>query len=74
MNSYTPRIGDLVWDGDMRKIGRVMDKIGPYWQLKPPGGGREWDAHGALRPATAAERRSVGGAQATTVHRCGDAP
>ncbi|MEU2261070.1 hypothetical protein ABZ557_12460 [Streptomyces sp. NPDC019645] len=25
------------------RIGRVMGREGPYVQLRPPGGGREWD-------------------------------
>lgn len=58
MNGYTPKIGDLVYDEARRKVGRVMDRVGPYWQLKPSGGGREWDAHGPLRPATQEERLS----------------
>ncbi|MFF7771709.1 hypothetical protein ACFZC7_35080 [Streptomyces massasporeus] len=60
MNAYTPEVGDLVWDEGACTVGRVIDMVGPRWQLKPPGGGREWDAKGALRPATAAERLSAG--------------
>ncbi|MFE6153674.1 hypothetical protein [Streptomyces sp. NPDC057889] len=60
MNEYTPKPGDLVWDEATRKIGEIVDHVGPYWQLKPPQGGREWDAHGQLRPATRAERLSCG--------------
>jgi hypothetical protein len=34
-----------------------MGQAGPYVQLRPPGGGREWDCPPeALRTATAAER------------------
>jgi hypothetical protein len=69
MNGYTPEIGDLVWDEATRKAGRVMDRVGLYWQLKPPGGGREWDARGPLRPATAAERLSAGVALANARSR-----
>ncbi|WP_051745182.1 hypothetical protein [Streptomyces yerevanensis] len=69
MNGYTPEIGDLVWDEATRKVGRVMDRVGPYWQLKPPGGGREWDARGPLRPATVAERLSAGVALANARSR-----
>ncbi|MFE9398411.1 hypothetical protein [Streptomyces flavidovirens] len=30
---------------DMRdgRMGRVMGRVGPYVQLRPPGGGKEWD-------------------------------
>lgn len=34
----------LVLDSRTRRIGEVMDKQGPYYQLRPLGGGREWDA------------------------------
>ncbi|MGP4007431.1 hypothetical protein [Streptomyces sp. 4N124] len=69
MNDYTPEIGDLVFDEATRKIGRAVDRVGPYWQLKPPGGGQEWDAHGPLRPATTAERLSAGVALANARSR-----
>uniref|UniRef100_A0AAU1ZUC4 Uncharacterized protein n=1 Tax=Streptomyces sp. NBC_00093 TaxID=2975649 RepID=A0AAU1ZUC4_9ACTN len=58
MNAYTPQVGDLVWDEATRRVGRVMGNEGPHRQLRPVGGGREWDAPGPLRPATAAERLS----------------
>ncbi|WP_369263223.1 hypothetical protein [Streptomyces sp. R35] len=58
MSAYEPDVGDLAYDETTRKVGEVVDHVGPYWQLKPPGGGREWDAHGPLRPATQAERLS----------------
>jgi hypothetical protein len=60
MNAYTPEIHDLVFDEATRKVGQVMGRVGPCWQLRPPGGGREWDASGPLRPATAAEKLSAG--------------
>jgi hypothetical protein len=69
MNGYTPQLDDLVFDKATRKVGRVVDRIGPYWQLKPPGGGREWDAHGPLRLATQAERLSCGVALANARSR-----
>ncbi len=59
MNGYTPESGDLVWDEAVRRLGEVMDRVGARWQLRLPGGGREWDASGPLRPATAAERLSA---------------
>lgn len=38
------------------RIGRVMGNVGPYVQLRPPGGGREWDCPpDALRPAPPGE-------------------
>jgi hypothetical protein len=69
MNAHTPEIGDLVFDEATRKVGRVVDRVGPYWQLKPPGGGREWDAPGPLRPATVTESLSFGVALANARSR-----
>lgn len=37
-------IGTLVVDTARQRIGRVMDCVGRRLQLRPPGGGREWDA------------------------------
>ncbi|WP_394435763.1 hypothetical protein [Streptomyces sp. SGAir0957] len=52
------RLWDLVVDTRRDKPGRVMGHEGPYVQLRPPGGGREWDADpGVLRRPTADERR-----------------
>jgi len=73
MNGYTPQVDDLVWDEATRKVGQVMGSVGPYWQLRPVGGGLEWDAYGPLRPATAAERLSAGVALANARSR-GETP
>ncbi|MFF0183580.1 hypothetical protein [Streptomyces sp. NPDC005244] len=52
------RVGALVVDTRLNRIGYVMDHVGPCVQLRPPGGGREWDAKAdAVRPATDAERQ-----------------
>ncbi|MDT0378318.1 hypothetical protein RM572_05930 [Streptomyces sp. DSM 42041] len=40
----TPAIGQTVHDTDRDKVGEVMGHEGPYLQLRPLGGGREWDA------------------------------
>lgn len=49
--------GALVVDTKRDKPGRVMGSEGPYVQLRPPGGGCEWDADPAhLRPADERER------------------
>jgi hypothetical protein len=46
----------LVVDTKTGKIGYVMGHAGPYVQLRPPGGGREWDADpDAIRQATDTE-------------------
>lgn len=73
MSGYEPETGDLVYDTATRKVGRVMGHVGPYVQLRPPGGGREWDAKGPLRPATDAERLSAGVALANARSR-GETP
>ncbi|MEU1144020.1 hypothetical protein ACFYO9_13600 [Streptomyces sp. NPDC005863] len=36
-------VGALVVDSTRQRLGRVMGHEGPYIQLRPPGGGREWD-------------------------------
>ncbi len=69
----TPETGDLVYDEAARRVGRVMDRFGTRWLLRPPGGGLEWDTRGPVRPATAAERLSAGVALANARSR-GEAP
>lgn len=69
MSTYEPETGDLVWDEAARTVGRVMGHVGLCYQLRPPGGGREWDAGGPLRPATDAERLSAGVAVANARSR-----
>ncbi|GGU31936.1 hypothetical protein [Streptomyces lavendofoliae] len=34
---------EYVIDGRDGRIGEVMGRVGGYVQLRPPGGGREWD-------------------------------
>ncbi|MFF3375758.1 hypothetical protein ACFYXF_22760 [Streptomyces sp. NPDC002680] len=56
MTAYTPNLGDVVEDTGTRKIGKIMGFAGPYVQLRPIGGGREWDARpDDLRPVTGAQ-------------------
>jgi hypothetical protein len=69
MSEFTPEVGDLVFDEATRQVGRVMGHEGPYRQLRPVGGGREWDAPGPLRPPTDAERLSAGVAMANARSR-----
>ncbi|MEU2156508.1 MULTISPECIES: hypothetical protein [unclassified Streptomyces] len=55
-SSPRPRRGDFAVDSRDGRIGRVMDADGPYVQLRPPGGGREWDCPPeSLRSATPGE-------------------
>ncbi|MGW1884897.1 hypothetical protein [Streptomyces sp. NPDC002133] len=55
-----PAVGSYVIDTSNGQVGQVMGHEGPYVQLRPIGGGREWDCPpDALRIATAAERLSA---------------
>ncbi|MHB9861828.1 hypothetical protein [Streptomyces sp. YIM S03343] len=55
-----PPLGTCVVDTRTGRVGFVMGHEGPYIQLRPYGGGLEWDAEpAALRDATAAERRDA---------------
>lgn len=42
--TYAPRVGETVRDAGRDRVGVVMGSDGPYVQLRPLGGGREWDA------------------------------
>nr|WP_155058827.1 hypothetical protein [Streptomyces blattellae] len=64
------RLGDTVEDTERHKVGRVMGFIGPYVQLRPVGGGLEWDARpDRLRPVTVSEALSAGAAAANARSR-----
>ncbi|WP_327429644.1 hypothetical protein [Streptomyces sp. NBC_01236] len=65
----TAEDGGLVVDTKTNKIGYVMGNEGPYVQLRPPGGGCEWDADpSAIRQATDTE---VLRARVTELNRAG---
>lgn len=67
-----PALGDTVEDTVRRRVGRVMGFEGPYVQLRPIGGGREWDADpGKLRPLSLSEALSAGVAEANARSRGG---
>lgn len=67
---YQPNVGDTVEDTGRRRIGKVMGSDGPYVQLRPIGGGREWDAEPSkLRPLTKGEALSAGVAEANARSR-----
>ncbi|MFR9799586.1 hypothetical protein ACL02U_27385 [Streptomyces sp. MS06] len=52
-----PPVGSCAVDTRSGRVGVVMGHEGPYLQLRPLGGGREWDCTpDAVRPATPAER------------------
>ncbi len=59
MAAYKPRPGDTVEDTSTKKIGKVMGFEGPYVQVRPVGGGLEWDAKPEnLQPVTGADALS----------------
>jgi hypothetical protein len=61
MTASKPAIGQIVQDTQRNRTGRVMGHEGPYVQLRPVAGGREWDASADdLRAATPAEARQAG--------------
>ncbi|MDF3140374.1 MULTISPECIES: hypothetical protein [unclassified Streptomyces] len=61
--------GALVVDTKTNKIGYAMGNEGPHVQLRPPGGGREWDAApNEVRHATDTE---VLRARVTELNRAG---
>ncbi|MEW2631945.1 hypothetical protein AB0903_09855 [Streptomyces sp. NPDC048389] len=52
----TPCDGGYAVDVRDGRVGIVMGRVGTCVQLRPPGGGREWDCpSGDLRPATPGE-------------------
>ncbi|MEV7279820.1 hypothetical protein [Streptomyces sp. NPDC093111] len=69
-----PPIGVYVVDLRTGRIGTVMGHEGPYLQLRPIGGGREWDCEpDGVRVATAGERLSAATAHANARSR-GEVP
>lgn len=74
MTAYKPSLGDTVEDTSIGKIGKVMGFEGPYVQLRPIGGGLEWDARqDDLQPATDAQALSSAVAAANARSR-GECP
>ncbi|MFB8771382.1 hypothetical protein [Streptomyces broussonetiae] len=56
----TAPLGAYVIDTRTGRLGIVMGHEGPYVQLRPYGGGKEWDVEpAAVRLATPAERLSA---------------
>ncbi|MDQ0790928.1 hypothetical protein QFZ64_006425 [Streptomyces sp. B3I8] len=59
-HTVSPDVGDLVVDRRSNKVGVVMGHVGPYVQLRPPHGGREWDVPpGDVRMPTPTEELSA---------------
>jgi hypothetical protein len=51
-----PALGELAMDTRRKKVGVVTQHVGPYVQLRAPGGGTEWYARlEEVRPADARE-------------------
>lgn len=56
----TPELHETVYDEGTRRTGRVMGFEGPYVQLRPIEGGKEWDAAPKdLSPAAALDQRDA---------------
>ncbi|WP_330237472.1 hypothetical protein [Streptomyces sp. NBC_00566] len=74
MNGVRPPLGSYAWDTGTKRVGVVMGHQGPYVQLRPLGGGREWDVPpDRVRAATPAERISAATAYANARSR-GEVP
>lgn len=56
-----PEVGAVLVDtGHEGRTGEFRGLAGPYWSLRPVGGGSEWEADPEhVRPATLAERLSA---------------
>ncbi|GFH36837.1 hypothetical protein [Streptomyces pacificus] len=55
--SAAPAVGSLVVDTRVDQLGEFRGVAGPYWSLRPLGGGTEWDAEPEhVRPADPKER------------------
>jgi hypothetical protein len=74
MSALRPPVGSHAMDTETGRVGVVMGHEGPYVQLRPLGGGREWEcAPEVVRTATAAERLSAATAYANARSR-GEVP
>lgn len=62
-----PEVGTLALDAKTDRVGHVMGHEGPYVQMRPPHGGREWDAQPEdVRPAGTQEQLRARVAEANT--------
>ncbi|MDO0927805.1 hypothetical protein QQY24_21205 [Streptomyces sp. TG1A-8] len=67
-------VGACAVDTRTGRLGVVMGHEGPYVQLRPFGGGREWDTRPQdARRATAAEWQRAATAHAAVLSRAGTA-
>ncbi|ELS53618.1 hypothetical protein STVIR_5369 [Streptomyces viridochromogenes Tue57] len=59
-HTASPTVGAVMVDQRNGKVGVVMGHVGPYVQLRPPRGGREWDVPPEdVRPPTPTEELSA---------------
>ncbi|MFF2325811.1 MULTISPECIES: hypothetical protein [unclassified Streptomyces] len=57
---HAPAPGTLLADVRRNRVGEFRGVAGPYWSLRPVGGGAEWEAEPEwVRSLTQAERLSV---------------
>ncbi|QDY79311.1 hypothetical protein FQU76_25420 [Streptomyces qinzhouensis] len=57
---WEPQIDDIVRDSETNRIGRVMDRFGVRYSLRPLKGGCEWEARpGDLHPVTMSDLLST---------------
>ncbi|SCK48187.1 hypothetical protein H180DRAFT_04304 [Streptomyces sp. WMMB 322] len=67
-----PVVGTAVRDTAQDRVGVVMGHEGPYLQLRPLSGGREWDADpNSIQPLSPAELLSARVAEANARSRTG---
>ncbi|WP_307715738.1 hypothetical protein [Streptomyces sp. V4I23] len=59
-HTVSPAVGAVMVDRRNGRVGVVMGHVGPYVQLRPPHGGREWDVPPEdVRPTTPTEELSA---------------
>ncbi|MEU2868268.1 hypothetical protein ABZ769_03565 [Streptomyces olivoreticuli] len=67
-----PEAGTFVIDTRTDRVGQVMGNEGPHLQLRPPHGGKEWEARpDAVRPVTRSELLSAKVRQVNAAERWG---
>ncbi|MFJ6569960.1 hypothetical protein ACIQNU_21315 [Streptomyces sp. NPDC091292] len=64
LHQFEPLFGEIVSDASNGRTGRVMDRVGGCYQLRPLNGGVEWDAQPAnLRPVALSDALREGVAE-----------
>ncbi|WP_078509029.1 hypothetical protein [Streptomyces zinciresistens] len=68
--AHVPETGAFLVDTSRNRVGEFRGVAGPYWSLRPIGGGVEWEASPEhVRPADPAERLSAETARANARSR-----